>query len=133
MELLSPLLAQSSSSGAASGMAMLAVLVIYLAFIAVFVAGIWKVFSKAGHPGWMAIIPFLNIYIMCKIAGRPGWWLLLLFIPIVSIVIWIIVLNDISRSFGRGIGTTLGLIFLSPIFFCILGFGSAQYQGPAAA
>jgi uncharacterized membrane protein YoaK (UPF0700 family) len=114
-------------------MAMLAVLVIYFAFIAVFVAGIWKVFSKAGHPGWMAIIPILNIYIMCKIAGRPGWWLLLLFIPIVSFVISIIVLNDISRSFGRGIGTTVGLIFLSPVFFCILGFGSAQYQGPAAA
>lgn len=124
------LLAQSSSSG--SG-AELIFLLVYFVFIIVMIVGIWKMFSKAGHPGWLAIIPVVNLYIMCKIGGRPGWWLILFFLPIISLIFWIILSNDISKSFGRGIGTTLGLIFIPFVFYPILGFGSAQYQGPGAA
>lgn len=88
------------------------------------------VFTKARQPGWAAIIPFYNYWVMLKVAGRPGWWLILLFIPLVNIVIGIIVVSDLAKSFGKGVGFTVGLILLSFVFFPILGFGSAQYRGP---
>jgi len=116
--------------GAVIGLMFLA---IYIAIIVVIIAGVWKTFAKAGQPGWAVLIPIFNIYIMCKIAGRPGWWVLLMFIPIVSLVIGIILALDIAKSFGKGTGFALGLIFLGFIFYPILGFGSAEYQGPAGA
>ena len=97
------------------------------------IAAMWKVFSKAGQPGWAAIIPIYNIYVMCKIAGRPGWWLLLFLIPLVNFIIIIIICIDIAKNFGKGAGFGLGLAFLGIIFWPILGFGSAQYQGGAGA
>lgn len=134
------LLAQTGGGGGGggAGAALFAgggcfIMILYLAIIVVVVAGLWKTFVKAGQPGWAAIVPIYNVYVMCKIAGRPWWWLLLLIIPIVSLVISIILMIDIAKSFGKGVAFALGLIFLSPIFFCILGFGSAEYQGPAAA
>lgn len=108
------------------------ILVIYLAFFIITIVGGWKMFAKAGQPGWAFFIPIFNVFIMLKIAGRPWWWLIALFIPIVNIIAMVIVWNDISKSFGRGIGTTLGLFFLPMIFVPILGFGSAEYQGPSA-
>lgn len=93
----------------------------------------WKMFEKAGQPGWGCIIPIYNIYLLCKIAGRPWWWLLLMLIPLVSLVVAIMLCVDIAKSFGKGVGFAIGLIFLGFVFYPILGFGSAQYQGPAAA
>lgn len=106
-----------------------------IAFIVLMIAAMWKMFSKAGQPGWASIIPIFNTYIMCKIAGRPGWWLILLFIPFVNLIIWIILCIDLAKAFGKGAGFGIGLLLLPFIFFPILGFGSAQYQGapPPAA
>ena len=97
----------------------------------VMIASMWKVFTKAGQPGWGAIIPIVNLFFLCKVAGRPGWWVLLLLIcfPIFYIIICI----DVAKRFGKGVGFALGLIFLGIIFWPILGFGSAQYQGGAPA
>ena len=50
--------------------------IISLVICVLIIAAMWKVFTKAGHPGWACLIPIYNIYILCKIAGRPGWWLL---------------------------------------------------------
>jgi hypothetical protein len=96
------------------------------------IVAMWKVFTKAGQPGWASIIPIYNVYIWCKIVGRPGWWVILLFIPFVNFIIAIILCIDLAKSFGKGVGFGLGLAFLGIIFFPILGFGSAQYQGPSA-
>jgi Family of unknown function (DUF5684) len=101
-----------------------------IALSVLMIAAMWKVFTKAGQPGWAAIIPIYNIYIMTKIAGKPGWWVLLCFIPIVNIIIIIWLYNMISKSFGHDEGFTAGLIFLSFIFWPILGFGSSKYLGP---
>jgi hypothetical protein len=120
-------LAQSSDGAGA------VVLIVYLAIIVLVIAGMWKVYTKAGQPGWAVLIPIYNLYCLMKIAGRPGWWLILMFIPIVSLVIAIIVALDIARAFGKGTGFGLGLIFLGFIFYPILGFGDARYQGPAAS
>lgn len=108
-------------------------IIIYLAVGILGIAGLWMTFQKAGEAGWQAIIPIWNTWIILKICGRPGWWLILLLIPIVNIVVLFIVMIDVARSFGKGTGFGIGLALLSVIFFAILGFGSAQYQGPAAA
>jgi len=104
----------------------------WIAFVILMIAALWKVFSKAGHPGWVAIIPIVNTYFLIKVAGRPGWWLILMFIPLVNFIIWIILCIDVAKNFGKGTGFGIGLLFLPFIFFLILGFGSAQYQGQGA-
>ncbi|MBP6507419.1 MAG: hypothetical protein KA257_07620 [Opitutaceae bacterium] len=112
----------------------LLILLIELAIIVLVIAGVWKTFVKAGQPGWAAIIPIYNAYILLKIAGRPGWWLILLLIPLVNIVIAIIAAIDVAKAFGKGTGFGLGLALLGFIFYPILGFGDATYHGqPAAA
>ncbi|ANE52709.1 DUF5684 domain-containing protein [Flavisolibacter tropicus] len=100
------------------------------AFVIFLIASQWKVFEKAGQPGWACIVPIYNTYVLLKIAGKPGWWLLLLFVPFVNIVFAIWTVNMISKSFGKDEGFTAGLILLGFVFWPILGFGSAQYLGP---
>ena len=107
--------------------------IVWLIVMLVVIIGMWKVFTKAGQPGWMSIIPLLNFYILCKIAGRPGWWLLLMLIPLVNFIIWIILSLDLAKKFGKGAGFGIGIALLSFIFLPVLGFGDAQYQGAAAA
>lgn len=125
---LVPVLAQQGDT-----LTSLVVTVVWLALLVLIIAGMWKMYVKAGQPGWGAIIPIYNTYLLLKIAGRPWWWLLLFLIPIISIIFFLIVCLDLAKSFGRSALFGVGLFFLAPIFFCILGFGSAQYQGPAAA
>ena len=108
-------------------------MLIQLAIIVLIIVGFWKTFTKAGQPGWASIIPIYNLYIMLKIAGRSGWWILLYIIPLVNIIIAIIVSIDIAKAFGKGTGFGVGLAFLGFIFFPILGFGDATYQGAAKA
>jgi len=97
------------------------------------VASAWKVYDKAGEPGWAAIIPIYNIIVLLKIVGRPIWWLILVFIPLVGIIIALLLVVDLAKSFGQGIGYALGLLFLPFIFWPMLAFGDARYGGPAAA
>ena len=104
--------------------------IVYLAIVVLYVAATWVIFSKAGKPGWAAIIPIYSTIVLLQVAGRPAWWIILFFIPIVNIIFAIITLNDLSKSFGHGVGYTLGLLFLSIIFFPILAFGGSQYVGP---
>ena len=106
--------------------------IFYLAFTILILAALWKIFTKAGQPGWACIIPIYNLYVWCKIVGRPWWWILLMLIPFVNFIIAIILLIDLAKSFGKGVGFGIGLLLLPFIFFPILGFGSAQYQGPTA-
>ncbi len=114
-------------SGAAWGMLFLW----FLVFYAIAVIPYWVIFTKAGGPGWPALIPIYSFYVLLKVVGRPGWWLLLLLIPLLGFVIYVIIMNDLSKSFGHGAGFTLGLVFLSLIFFYVLAFGSSTYRGPA--
>ncbi len=106
--------------------------IIGLLIALVVIVAMWKVFTKAGQPGWASIIPIYNLYIWCKIVGRPWWWILLMLIPLVNFIICIILCIDLAKSFGKGVGFGIGLALLGIIFFPILGFGSAQYQGPVA-
>jgi hypothetical protein len=106
--------------------------IFYLAFVVLVIAGFWKVFTKAGHPGWASLVPIYNAYVLLKIAGKPGWWLVLFLIPIVNFVIAIIVSIEVAKAFGKGGGFGVGLAFLGCIFYPILGFGDAKYQSAPA-
>ena len=119
------MVAASSSSGAGF------IVIIYLAIVILYVAAYWRLFAKAGEPGWGAIVPIYNLYLYCKIAGRPEWWLILFFIPLVNIVFALILAMDIAKSFSKSSGFGIGLWLLSFIFVPILGFGSAVYTRPA--
>src|SRR5205085_7180214 len=87
-----------------------------------FIACFWKIFEKAGQPGWASIIPIYNTIVLLKVAGKPWWWIFLLLIPGVNVIFAFIVFIDLAKNFGKGTGFGVGLIFLSFIFFPILAF-----------
>ena len=101
-------------------------------FGVVVLIALWKIFTKAGKPGWAVLIPIYNLYVLLEIIGRPGLWLLMFLIPVVNVIFLLMINFDLAKAFGKGTGFALGLIFLTPIFILILGFGSAQYIGPVA-
>ena len=105
---------------------------VWLAIVVFMIASIWKVFTKAGQPGWASIIPIYNVYIMLKIADKPGWWLLLFFIPVVNLIIAILTAVGIANNFGKGGGFVVGMILLPIVFYPILAFGSAEYKAAQA-
>ncbi len=104
---------------------------ISLIILILIIVSAWKIFTKAGKPGWAVIIPIYNIIVLLEIVGKPWWWLLLMLVPVLNIILMIWVTNLLSKSFGKGIGFTLGLIILSFIFIPILGLGKAEYKGLA--
>ncbi|MBR9975073.1 MAG: signal peptidase I [Bacteroidetes bacterium] len=100
-----------------------------LVILAFYVVCLWKVFEKAGQPGWAAIVPIYNIVILLQIVGRPTWWVILMLIPCVNIIIALLVYLDLARVFGKGAGFGVGLFLLGIIFLPILAFGDAEYTG----
>ena len=133
-----PALLLQENTGAGGLGALLAVggtiLLVALALAVVLIIGLWKVYVKAGQPGWAVLIPFYNMYILLKIAGRPGWWLVLCLIPLVNIVIALMVAIDVAKAFGQSAVFGVVLLFLlSGIGYLVLGFGNYKYVGPATA
>ena len=124
-------------TGGLEGGALAAVVIISLILGVLTIAGMWKVFQKAGKPGWAAIVPIYNGWLYYEIAGKPGWWILIslaagipvlgLFILPVVIVLSIFAAIEISKRFGKGIGMTLLQIFFPFVAYPILGFGDAKY------
>jgi hypothetical protein len=108
----------------------LPLLLVGLPLAILLIAAQWKIYTKAGQPGWACIIPIYNIYVLLKIVGKPTWWLIMMFLPFVNIIFAIWALNMLSKSFGKDEGFTVGLLLLGIVFYPILGFGSAVYQGP---
>lgn len=100
---------------------------IVLALIALIIASLWIIFTKAGKPGWASLIPVYNLYVMLQIVGKPAWWLLLFLIPVVNVILSILLNFELARSFSKGTGFALGLIFLPMIFLPILAFSDAAY------
>mgnify|MGYP007038268346 CR=1 FL=1 len=131
--------------------------IIALVFYVLLIVAWWKIFEKAGEPGWKSLIPVYNVYIMYKISGMKNWFwgmfaislvlsivsnlvqpgqsapgyvaVITLICAIAIICISIAQVYKMAKAFGKGIGYTLGLIFLPNIFTLILGFGSAEYEG----
>ncbi|HSE29680.1 MAG TPA: DUF5684 domain-containing protein [Candidatus Saccharimonadales bacterium] len=103
--------------------------IFYLAFIIFMIVSVWKVFVKAGKPGWASIVPFYNIWVLLEVANRPGWWLILYFIPLVNIVIHFIVSIDVAKAFGKDGAFGFFLIgIFGFIGYPIIAFGKASYK-----
>jgi hypothetical protein len=107
-------------------------LVVELILAIIAIASMWTLFSKAGKPGWAAIIPFYNVYVLLQIVGRPGWWLILFFIPIVNFIVAIIVYIEFAQVFGKGTGFGCLMILFPYIMLPILAFTDTRYEGPIA-
>ena len=133
---LNALAAEPNPEVAAGAFALLGVVwLVSIVISLMFVAGLWKIFSKAGKPGWAAIIPIYNLIVLFEITGKSIWWIVLFLIPVVNfiapLIVMILVYITLAERFGRGGGTIVGLILLPFIFVPMLGFGSATYQaGP---
>lgn len=124
----------TTSSGSVAGL-LAVIFVIFIALYLLTAFALLGVFRKSGQPAWAAFVPVANAWFLFETAGQPGWWALVGLIPfcggIIALVLWIIASIDLAKSFGKGGGFAVGLIFLSVIFLFILGYGSAEYQGPA--
>ncbi len=116
----------------AGGLVVLVVAVLAVAALLT-VVPLWRLYQRAGRPGWAAIVPIFSQYTLCEVVGRPVWWLIWLFIPYVNVVFWLIFAIDLARSFGKSTGFGVGLWLLPIVFLPILGYGSAPYLGPRAA
>jgi len=104
-----------------------------LAVLVFYIICMWKIFVKAGKPGWAILVPFYNTLVELQILGRPWWFLLLIiFVPVADFVIGIIMIFDMARVFGKSTGFGFGLLFLSFIFIPIIAFSDAKYIGPIA-
>jgi hypothetical protein len=110
-------------------MSMVCVVIVLLIPAVVMIIAGWKIFEKAGEPGWAAIVPIYNAMVYCRIAGKPEWWVLLFLIPCVGIVFAIITTIAFAEKFGKSGAFAVGLILLGPIFYPILAFGGAEYEG----
>ncbi len=135
---------------------MITTILILVACIVLPVIANWKIFVKAGEPGWKSLIPIYYSYIHYKIAWKPFYFIvhmvivaaaipfaviavysgsslcliLTLLLYVCRFILQILFSMKLSAAFDHGILFTLGLIFLGPIFMIILGFDSSEYQGP---
>lgn len=103
--------------------------IIILIFILILIVSLWKIFEKAGKPGWAAIIPIYNIIVLLEIIDKPLWWIILFFIPCINIIAHILVSIELGKKFGKDIAwSIIFLVILGFIGYPMLAFGDAQYQ-----
>lgn len=129
MDLISILAQETTTDVDGGGVALVAILgFAYLALIVLMFVGYWKVFTKMGLPGWMGIIPFVNVYMLFKARGErePVVWLILALIPCINIIAMWFLANDTAEIFGKELGWKLFLFFIPGLSHLILGLGSAQ-------
>lgn len=107
--------------------------VFYLGFAVLMFASMWRIYTKAGKPGWAAIVPIYNIIVWLEIINRPVWWIALYFVPFVNLIIAIMMYVELAKVFGKGGGFAVGMILLSPIFVPLLAFGDSRYTDPRGA
>jgi hypothetical protein len=128
-----PLFAQRGGDDAAAAGAMGFMCVCWgftLALVLVVFAILWKVFTKAGQPGWAALIPFYNTWVLVtEICKKEPLWFILSLIPVVNIVASWVISMELARKFGKSDAFGIGIFFLAPIFLAILAFGDAEYEG----
>ena len=107
------------------------VMIIFISVVVILMAaGMWRIFEKAGEPGWACLVPIYNLYVYCKIIGKPWYWMFLMCLPYIGTIWQIWSHNMLSKSFGKENGFTVGLVIVPFIFYPILGFSSDQYLGP---
>jgi hypothetical protein len=120
----------AAAAAAGVGFMMFCVVIfLVIAFIPaiIMIAGMWKMFEKAGKPGWAAIVPIYNNYVLTEIAGMDVMWFILTLVPCVGVVAAVMILINVAKNFGKDTGYAIGMILLPFIFIPMLGFGNARY------
>jgi uncharacterized membrane protein YhaH (DUF805 family) len=108
-----------------------AMLLFWLAVAVLFIVAMWRVFTKAGKPGWASLIPFYNVYVLLQIAGRPGWWLLLFLVPFLNVLVSLVVAADLAKKFGKSAVWGVVLCGILGIGYLILAFDKSTYNASA--
>lgn len=121
------ILAQRAAPQPSQGVSVV-LLLIQLSLVIGFFAGLWKVFEKAGKPGWTALIPIYNLIVFVELAGKPIWWTFLMFIPFVNFIIFIVLSLGLAKNFGKSEAYGIGIGLLGFIFLPLLGFSDAKYR-----
>ena len=130
MSVLAILGASSGSSGIGGGIGLLFFFLVYIVVIVLYVAGMWKMFEKAGQKGWYALIPILNIYILVKLSGKEMYWLFIwIFCCFLSFIAGIVVFMELAPKYGKSPAYGIGMALLPFIFIPLLGFSDAEYTG----
>ena len=125
-----------AAAGAAAGVAIFAIIMWVIAMaIGVFtIICMWKLFVKAGKPGWAAIVPIYNIVVMLEITELPMWYIALFFVPFANIYAMFKIYIEFAKKFGKSAGFGVGMVFFAPIFLGILAFGkNSNYVGSQSA
>lgn len=105
------------------------ILLVSLVVWIVEVVSTWRLFAKAGQPGWASLVPIYNTYVLFQITWGQGARFLLLFIPIYNIILAIQTNIKLAKAFGKSTGFGIGLIFLRIIMLPMLAFGNSTYLG----
>lgn len=109
----------------------LAILIWIAMFLGIYAFMFWKVFQKAGQPGWASIVPVYNWVVLFQISGKPGWWVALILVPfggLIVLVLSLIANIELAKKFNKTSGFAVGMWLLPIVFFPILGFGDAVYE-----
>ena len=124
----------STADAAGAGIAMLVMMPIYLAIMAVSIVSMWKLFTKAGKPGWASLVPVYNLVVMVEIVGRPLWWVAMFFIPVANIVFGVMLYLDLAKAYGKDSGWGILLILFPIVMMPIMAFSkNIRYVGPVAS
>jgi hypothetical protein len=135
----------TTTSGHSTPLALVVILAVVgigaLALLILLIAAAWKVFTKAGRPGWAIFIPFYNSWLLAEMAGRPGWWGLYPLLGVVpfagwlaSFVVFVVLCVGLARNFGKSdLFGVFGLAIFNFVGFPILAFGSAEYRPDGAS
>lgn len=101
--------------------------IVLLILSVVIIIANWKIYTKAGKPGWASIVPIYNYVVLFQIAKMNPWLILLLLVPIANVVVIIMLYINLAKAFGKSSGFAVGLIFLNFIFTLILAFDDSKY------
>ena len=130
----------TTSNSPLSGSALVALVLFALAVAVLMIASMWRIFQKAGKPGWAAIVPLYNTWVLAEVCGKPGWWGLYPLIGVipflgafVSLILSVYFSILLAKVFGRGVGFAILALLIFPfVGYPMLGFGDAKYLGPEA-
>lgn len=116
----------NTAVGIASGI-FIVITIISIILSILTIIGMWKIFTKAGKPGWASLIPIYNIVVMLEVTKLPMWYIALFFIPFANIVALFLIYIELAHKFGKSTGFGVLTVFFSPICLPILGLGSSTY------
>lgn len=105
-----------------SGAPLVILMIISLLLSILLIVSMWKIYKKAGKPGWAAIVPVYNIIVLLEIAELPLWYIALFLVPFANIYAMFKIYIELAHKFGKSTGFGVASVFFSAICFPILAF-----------